>query len=75
MANPVEESVARNQVMLERIPREQEAALSEHHHNEVSRFGQMTSVNMSCSGIGSRVDEEEEQMSRASSESEELARE
>ena len=75
MANPVAASMARNQVMLERMRREQEAALREHYHDEVSRFGQMPTGNMSRSGIGSRAHEEEEEIRRAIAESEEMARE
>lgn len=74
MENPVAASMARNQVMLERMRREQEAALREHYRDEVSRFGQMPSGNMSP-GIGSRVHGEEEQMRRAIAASEEMARE
>lgn len=75
MENPVAASMARNQVMLERMRREQEAALREHYHDEVSRFGQMPTGNMSRSGVGSRVHEEEEEIRRAIAESEEMARE
>ena len=74
MENPVAASMARNQVVLERMRREQEAALREHYHDEVSRFGQMPTGSMSRSGIGSRVDEEEEQMRRAIELSEAMAR-
>lgn len=74
MENPVAASMARNQVMLERMRREQEAALREHYRGEVSRFGQMPTGNMSP-GIGGRVHEEEEQMRRAIAASEEMARE
>ena len=75
MANPVAASMARNQVMLERMRREQEAALREHYHDEVSRFGQMSTGNLSRSGIGGGVHEEEEEIRRAIAESEEMARE
>lgn len=75
MANPVAASMARNQVMLERMRREQEAALREHYHDEASGFGQMSTGSMSRSGIGSHVNEEEEQIRRAIAESEEMARE
>lgn len=74
MENPVAATMARNQVVLERMRREQEAALREHYHGEVSRFEQMSPGNMSRSGIGSSVHEEEEQMRRAIAESEEMAR-
>ena len=74
MANPVEASMARNQLMLERMRREQEAALREHYHDEVSRFGQMSPGNISRPGIESHVNEDE-QMRRAIAESEEMARE
>ena len=75
MANPVAASMARNQVMLERMRREQEAALREHYHDEVSHFGQMSTGNTSRSGIGGRDHEEEEQIRRAIAESEDMARE
>ncbi|KAF8502102.1 Josephin-domain-containing protein [Russula emetica] len=75
MANPVAASMARNQVVLERMRREQEAALREHYHDEISRFGQMSPGNISRSGIGSQHHEEEEQIRRAIAESEEMARE
>jgi Ataxin-3 len=75
MANPVAASMARNQVVLERMRREQEAALREHYHDEVSHFGQMSPGNISRSGIGSQHHEEEEQIRRAIAESEEMARE
>ena len=74
MANPVAASTARNQVMLERMRREQEAALREHYHDEVSRFEQMPTGNMSRPGMGSRANDEEEQIRRAIVESEEMAR-
>lgn len=74
MSNPVAASMARNQAMLERMRREQEAALREHYHDEVSGFGQTSTRNMPPPGVGSRVDEEE-QMRRAIALSEEMARE
>ena len=74
MENPVAASMARNQVMLERMRREQEAALREHYRDEVSRFGQMPSGSVPP-GIGSRAHEEEEQVRRAIAASEEMARE
>ena len=74
MANPVEASMARNQVVLERMRREQEAALREHYHDELSRFGNLP-PNRSHSGIGNRVDNEKEQLRRAIVESEVMARE
>jgi ataxin-3 len=74
MENPVAASMARNQVMLERMRREQEAALREHYRDEVSGFGQMSTGNVSP-GIGSRVHDEEEQIRRAIAESQEMARE
>jgi ataxin-3 len=61
--------------MLERMRREQEAALREHYHDEASRFGPTPTENMSHSGMGSHVHEEEEQIRRAIAESEEMARE
>jgi Ataxin-3 len=73
MANPVAASMARNQVVLERMRREQELALSEHYHDEISRFG--STGNTSRSGIGGRAHEEEEEIRRAIAESEEMARE
>jgi ataxin-3 len=73
MANPVAASMARNQVMLERMRREQEAALREHYQDEVSRFEQRSTGNMPRSG--SRVREEEEEIRRAIAESEEMAHE
>jgi ataxin-3 len=75
MANPVAASMARNQVVLERMRREQEAALREHYHDEVSRFEQMPTGSMSRSGVGSHVHEEEEQIRRAIAASAEMARE
>jgi len=72
MANPVAASMARNQVVLERMRREQEAALREHYQDEVSHFD---TVDRSHSGVGNRVDDEEEQLRRAIEESEEMARE
>lgn len=75
MANPVAASMARNQVVLERMRREQEAALREHYHDEVTRFGQNPPGNMSRSRMGSRVREEDEEIRRAIAESEEMARE
>jgi ataxin-3 len=75
MENPVAASMARNQVVLERMRREQEAALREHYHDEVSRFEQMPTGSMSRPGIGSRVHEEEEQIRRAIAASEDMARE
>jgi Ataxin-3 len=74
MANPVAASMARNQVVLERMRREQEAALREHYHDEVSRFEQMPTGSMSRSGMGGRVHEEEEQLRRAIAASEDMAR-
>lgn len=75
MANPVAASMARNQVVLERMRREQELALREHYHDEVSRFEMMPTGSMPRSGIGSHVHEEEEQMRRAIAASEDMARE
>ena len=66
--------MARNQVVLERMRREQEAALREHYHDEVSRLEQMPTGSMSRSGVGSRVNEEEEQIRRAIAASAEMAR-
>jgi Ataxin-3 len=75
MANPVAASMARNQAMLERMRREQEVALREHYHDEVSRFDPLP--NRSSSRIRERVDveDEEEQLRRAIAESEAMARE
>lgn len=76
MANPVAASTARNQAMLERMRREQEAALREHYHDEVLRFDPLP--DRSSSGVGGdRVDveDEEEQLRRAIAESEAMARE
>lgn len=74
LENPVAASMARNQLMLERMRREQEAALREHYHDETSRFDHPPS--RSRSGLGDRdVQDEEEQLRRAIEESEALARE
>jgi ataxin-3 len=71
MENPVAASMARNQAMLERMRREQEAALREHYHEESSHFHDPSS------GVYPRrhVEDEEEQLRRAIAESEAMARE
>jgi ataxin-3 len=69
MENPVAASMARNQAMLERMRREQEAALREHYRDEVSSFD-----GRPYAGLGNRVQDEEEQLRRALAESEEMAR-
>ena len=68
MENPVAASMARNQAMLERMRREQEVALSEHYHEEASRFGGL--LGRSYPRAGSHVGDEEEQLRRAIAESE-----
>ncbi|KAH9994008.1 Josephin-domain-containing protein [Russula vinacea] len=75
MANPVAASMARNQAMLERMRRQQEVALREHYHDEVSRFDPLP--NRPSSRVRERVDveDEEEQLRRAIAESEAMARE
>ena len=74
LANPVAASMARNQLMLERMRREQEAALREHYHDEASRFDGPPS--RSHSAVGNPVvEDEEEQLRRAIEESEAMARE
>ncbi|KAH9998494.1 Josephin-domain-containing protein [Russula compacta] len=73
MTNPVAASMARNQVMLDRMRREQEAALREHYHEEVSGFD--NPPNTSYSAVGNRVQDEEEQLRRAIAESEAMAHE
>jgi Ataxin-3 len=73
MANPVAASMARNQAMLERVRREQEAALREHYHEEASRFGDR--VDRSSSAARYEVEDEDEQLRRAIAESEAMARE
>jgi Ataxin-3 len=73
MANPVAASMVRNQAMLERMRREQEAALREHYHEEASRFGDR--VDRSSSAAQYEVDDEDEQLRRAIAESEAMARE
>jgi Ataxin-3 len=73
MANPVAASMARNQAMLERMRREQEAALREHYQDEVSHFDDR--VDRTPSAPGFRVEDEEEQLRRAIAESEAMARE
>jgi len=74
LANPVAASMARNQLMLDRMRREQEVALREHYHDETSRFDHPPS--RSHSGLGDHdVQDEEEQLRRAIEESEALARE
>ena len=73
MANPVAASMARNQAMLERMRREQEAALREHYHDEVSRFDGRTDRPSSTARYG--VEDEDEQLRRAIAESEAMARE
>jgi ataxin-3 len=59
--------------MLERMRREQEAALREHYHDEVSHFD--PPPDRPYSGAGSRGEDEEEQLRRAIAESERMARE
>jgi ataxin-3 len=73
MENPVAASMARNQAMLERMRREQEAALREHYHDEVSRFDGRADRPSSAAQYG--VEDEEEQLRRAIAESEAMARE
>lgn len=58
--------------MLERMRREQEAALREHYSEEASRFDGQTNRSY---GIGSHVEDEEEQLRRAIEASKEMARE
>ncbi|KAI9458551.1 Josephin-domain-containing protein [Russula earlei] len=71
MTNPVAASMARNQVVLERMRREQEAALREHYREEVSRFDDRLDGSF---GLRGHAEDEEEQLKRAIAESEEMAR-
>ena len=74
LANPVAASMARNQLMLDRMRREQEAALREHYHDETLRFDHPPT--RARSGLGDRdVEDEDAQLRRAIEESEALARE
>jgi Ataxin-3 len=73
MANPVAASMTRNQAMLERMRREQEAALREHYHDEVSRFDGRVDRSSSAAPYG--TEDEDEQLRRAIAESEAMARE
>ena len=73
MTNPVAASMSRNQVMLERMRREQEAALREHYHEEVSGFDNLPEPSYPLAG--NRVQDEEEQLRRAIAESEAMAHE
>jgi len=72
--NPVAASMARNQALLERMRREQEAVLREHYHDETYRFDDSQAYR-SSSGARNDVENEAEQLRRAIAESEEMARE
>ncbi|KAH9961292.1 Josephin-domain-containing protein [Russula dissimulans] len=72
MTNPVAASMARNQAVLERMRREQEAALREHYNEEASRLDDPVDRSY---GIGNHVEDEEEQLRRAIEASREMARE
>ncbi|KAI0256036.1 Josephin-domain-containing protein [Lactifluus subvellereus] len=73
VANPVATSMARNQAMLERMRREQEAALREHYHDEVSHLDGRGDRSFPAARFG--VEDEDEQLRRAIAESEAMARE
>lgn len=74
MGNPVAASMARNQVVLERMRREQAAALRE--HEGAPRFVDPSNrAYPGAGGLPSHVEDEEEQLRRAIAESEAMARE
>lgn len=74
MENPVAASMARNQMMLERMRREQEAALRE--HEGAPRFvDPLNRAYLGAGGLPRHVGDEEEQLRRAIAESEVMARE
>ncbi|KAH9083608.1 Josephin-domain-containing protein [Lactarius deliciosus] len=72
--NTVATSMARNQALLERMRREQEAALREHYHDEVADL-EDDRPHRSSLGARNTVGDEDEQLRRAIAESAELARE
>ncbi|KAH9009262.1 Josephin-domain-containing protein [Lactarius hengduanensis] len=72
--NPVTTSMARNQALLERMRREQEAALREHYHDEVADL-EDDRPHKSSLGARNTVEDEDEQLRRAIAESAEMARE
>ncbi|KAH8992774.1 Josephin-domain-containing protein [Lactarius hatsudake] len=72
--NPVATSMSRNQALLERMRREQEAALREHYHDEVADL-EDDRPHRSSLGARNTVEDEDEQLRRAIAESAEMARE
>ncbi|KAI9442280.1 Josephin-domain-containing protein [Lactarius indigo] len=72
--NPVAASMARNQALLERMRREQEAALREHYNDEVAGL-EDDRPHRSSLGPRNAVEDEDEQLRRAIAESAEMARE
>ena len=75
MGNPVAASMARNQALLERMRQEQEAALREHYHDEVTGLEGDRAHVPPPFGARNPVEDEDEQLRRAIAESAELARE
>ena len=73
LGNPVAASMARNRAFLERMRQEQEAALREHYHDEVTRSED--NQPQPSFGAQSAVEDEDEQLRRAIAESAEMARE
>jgi hypothetical protein len=74
MGNPVTESMARNRAFLERLRREQEAALREHYPDEVTHLEDDQAYG-SFPEARNAVEDEDEQLRRAIAESVEMARE
>ncbi|KAA1473940.1 Josephin-domain-containing protein [Dentipellis sp. KUC8613] len=73
--DPVAAGVARNRALLERMQREQEAALRESYEEEIARFGTGAGTSAGPVQAGpSAEDDEDEQLRRAIAESEALAR-
>lgn len=74
LGNPVAASMARNRAFLERMRQEQEAALREHYHDEVTHVADDQPRGPSFEARNT-VEDDDEQLRRAIAESAEMARE